>query len=952
MKRYHFSLIFTLLLGIAARAQTRNVRGTVTDSTKVALPGTTVKLAIGKDTLATATSAKGYFRFNAVKASQITLVFSAVGYQGLIRHYTLVDSGTLSVDTIILKADVQMLNQVTITGVNPVTFKEDTIQYKASAYRVRDNAPIEDVIRKLPGVDVDASGNITAQGKQVTRVRVNGKDFFDGDVQSATRNLPADIVENIQIIDDYGDQANLTGIKTGDPTKIMNITIKADRNHGYTGQGTLGDGSDALPKGPGVHNDNRYLGLLNDFIFNGDQQVAFLGNVNNTNVNTFSFGTPAGPPSGGGGNTATKKLAVNLAQAAGNKISIGSGGAGNFTNQSATLNGITDTHAFGTNFRDQWGKRLSVYGSYSFSDNTVMTTTNTLQQNSTLTDPGSSSQTSQETDKNINHRLQWNMEYKPDASNYLKITPLFSYASTNGSQSGETSASRNDTITTAYSSVTGSTMTSPAYGLTALYDHRFKKQGRNLSINFSMNAAKTDAYQNPVNHFTAGPATAPADQHIYTLSHTNNYGATLSYLEPVAKFSYLELNYAFNRSVADNNKATDVLDTVHQIFYRDSSLSNQYHYSFTTNRIGLNFRYAQTGKYNYTIGLAMQPVLLDGQSPLTGLNTHVSTFNIIPTAHLVYNLSKNEIFGLNYSGTSNQPTFQQLQPVTDFSNALYPVTGNPDLKPSFTNSLSLQYNRFSFETGKTLFTNFSFAQTQDQVVTNTTIYPVIYQPSPGLANTYLTQYRNASGYYAASGFISYATPWDNRRYTLLLSGTVSYTHNIGFITNVAPLTYDQTTVENIARNLVFTPGLRFRADFPEVIDAQFLTNYAVNRTFNSVQDELTNATANVRTWNIAVSGKNYFHDWTLSYDYSKAINYGYASSVHATNPNILNTYLERRFLKGHRAAVRLAAFDLFNQNTGFSTSSTASYVTQTNTNRLGRYYLASFTLRLQKFAGK
>jgi len=404
--------------------------------------------------------------------------------------------------------------------------------------------------------------------------------------------------------------------------------------------------------------------------------------------------------------------------------------------------------------------------------------------------------------------------------------------------------------------------------------------------------------------------------------------------------------------VADNNKATDVLDTVHQIFYRDSSLSNQYHYSFTTNRIGLNFRYVQTGKYNYTIGLAMQPVLLNGQSPLTGLNTHVSTFNIIPTAHLVCNLSKNEIFGLNYSGTSNQPTFQQLQPVTDFSNALYPVTGNPDLKPSFTNSLSLQYNRFSFETGKTLFTNFSFAQTQDQVVTNTTIYPVIYQPSPGLANTYLTQYRNASGYYAASGFISYATPWDNRRYTLLLSGTVSYTHNIGFITNVAPLTYDQTTVENIARNLVFTPGLRFRADFPEVIDAQFLTNYAVNRTFNSVQDELTNATANVRTWNIAVSGKNYFHDWTLSYDYSKAINYGYASSVHATNPNILNTYLERRFLKGHRAAVRLAAFDLFNQNTGFSTSSTASYVTQTNTNRLGRYYLASFTLRLQKFAGK
>ena len=348
----------------------------------------------------------------------------------------------------------------------------------------------------------------------------------------------------------------------------------------------------------------------------------------------------------------------------------------------------------------------------------------------------------------------------------------------------------------------------------------------------------------------------------------------------------------------------------------------------------------------------MQPAVLDGAFPQSGLNTHVSTINIIPTAHLVYNFSGNETFGLNYSGTSNQPTFLQLQPVTDFSNALYPVEGNPGLKPSFTNTLSLQFNRFSFETGRTLFTNFSFAQTQDEIVTNTIVYPAVYKPNPGLAGTYFTKYLNADGYYTASGFVSYANPWDNRRYTLLLNGTISYTNNIGYITNVDPQSYDQTTEKNTARNLLITPGLRFRMDLPEVIDAQFLTNYAVNRTFNSIQDNLTGATANVRTWNIAVSGKNYFNDWTLSYDYSKAVNYGYASSVHATNPNILNTYVERRFGKGHRAAIRLAAFDLFNQNTGFSTSSAASYITQTNVNRLGRYYLASFTLRLQKFAGK
>ncbi len=214
MKRSVFSLFFILLFAQLAIAQNRMVRGTVTDSAKMALPGTTVKLITNlKDTLITVTSAKGYFRFNAVKASRITLSFSSIGYQGIIRHYALADTGTLSVDTIVLKTESRMLHQVNVFGVNPITFKEDTIEYKASAYKVRDNAPIEDVIRKLPGVDVDANGNITAQGKQVSKVRVNGKDFFNGDVQAATRNIPADIVENVQVIDDYGDQANLTGVK-------------------------------------------------------------------------------------------------------------------------------------------------------------------------------------------------------------------------------------------------------------------------------------------------------------------------------------------------------------------------------------------------------------------------------------------------------------------------------------------------------------------------------------------------------------------------------------------------------------------------------------------------------------------------------------------------------------------------------------------------------------------
>ena len=159
-------------------------------------------------------------------------------------------------------------------------------------------------------------------------------------------------------------------------------------------------------------------------------------------------------------------------------------------------------------------------------------------------------------------------------------------------------------------------------------------------------------------------------------------------------------------------------------------------------------------------------------------------------------------------------------------------------------------------------------------------------------------------------------------------------------------------VENIAKNLQFTPQFQFRVDITDVIDAQFLTNYAINKTDNSVKDSLTNGTSNIRTWNIGLNGKNYFGDWTFSYDYTKATNYGYAANLKVTNPNILNLYVERRFMKDHRGTIRLSAFDLFNENTGFSSTQTASSITESHVNRLARYYLATFTLRLQKFAGK
>jgi hypothetical protein len=944
MKSYLLIFSFSFLTIISAHAQTgREVDGKVIDSTKLAVPGSSIKLISdkGDSTIAVADGA-GKFVFPSVNGTKFTLTVSSIGYQTLKRRYTL-DSDTKPavLDPILLKSEATALQGVTIVGVNPVILKEDTVEYKASAYKVRENAPVEDLIKKLPGVDVDVNGNVTTQGKQVTKVRINGKDFMGGDVQSATKNLPADVVENIQMIDDYGDQANLTGVKTGEPDKIMNITIRKDKNYGYFGQATAGDGEDALPKNQGIPDANRYLGTLNTFRFDGDQQMALLGSINNTNVNTFSFNSNTG----GGGSSL----------GGGGGRGNASRGAQNTGSLITTQNGITDAHSLGANFRDQWGKKLSVYGSYSFADNTVSTNSTNLQQNTSPVNPTTNNQISNEIDRNINHRFTWNMEYKPDTINYLKVTPTFSYAGTNTNDQENVKyiSTKSDSVRSAYTSMSTGNSSAPNFGLTALFNHRFHKHGRNFSVNVNLSSSTSNQFQNPIYNYTQGTPTAPLNQVINTDSRTTTVGTTLSYLEPIGKFSYLEFNYAFNHSNTTNNKLTDTLyDAANYLFNRDTALSTQYNYTFTTNRFGLNYRFIEK-KYNYTLGIAVQPAVLDGYSPLTTLSTHVSTFNIIPTARYIYNFSRSQSFSLNYNGSSSSPSFTQLQPVTDFSNALYPVQGNPNLKPQFTNNFSIRYNAFSFATGNILFTNFSFQQINNQVVTNTITYPRVYTPDPRFANTILTQYLNANGYYNITGNVVYAKPWENRRYTLTFTGTVNYSNSIGYLTNIDSATYAPSQEKNIAKNLQFTPGMRFRVDITDVVDAQFLTNYAINRTDNSVNNSLTNGISNIRTWNIAVNGKNYFlKDWTFSYDYGKAINYGYSSTVQVTNPNVLNLYLERRFLKDHRATIRLSAFDLFNQNTGFSSSSTPSSFTETHVNRLARYYLATFTLRLQKFAGK
>ncbi len=936
MKKYLINLIVILFVTVAAQAQTKLVKGVVADTTGVTIPGVVVKLTSPQDTLGGITDINGVFTFAAVKAKQFSITFQSIGYLGLKRNYTVADNApALNIGTIKLKTESRLLGTVNITDVNAIKITVDTTEYKASAYPVRANATAEEMIKKMPGVDVDANGNVTAQGQAVAGVRINGRDFFGGDVQTATKNLPADVLESVQMIDDYGDQANLTGIRTGQPRKIMNFVIRKDRNHGFTLSATGGDGEDALPSNPGVTNANRYFGSLNLFTFRGDQQLSVLGSINNTNLNTFSFGGGGGGGGFGGGGGGR-----------------GNGGRGGGGGVPTSPNGITDARSLGLNYRDEWGKYLSVYGSYSFSNNS----TNTVSTNTQSNNGGQvNNQTSNATDGVLNHRVTWNMEFKPDTINYIKFTPTYSYNSTTADDFESNQFTNPDpTQNTAYKTSTVGNANTSSYGANLLYNHRFNGHGRNFSVNATASSSPNYSFQNPVSVWTQGVPNAPLNQAITVNSHTNAIGSTFSYIEPIGKTTYLEGTYAYNHSYTTNSKENDTVVYIGPnptpVRNKAEYLSNDYNSTYNTNRYGLNYRIVEP-KYNLTLGAGYQMGVLDGFSPATpsqqAVTTSFTTNNFIPTVRFVYNFSRNQALNINYNGSSNAPSYAQLNPRIDLSNPSYPSVGNADLLPEFNNSYSVRYNKFDIATGNIFFVNASFTQTDNKIVTNSIRYPLIYTPNPKLQNTTEYVYANTDNYYSANGFLTFAKPWQKRRYTLIFNANGSYSSAQSSSSSVAPVTYVVTTTPNTTRTLNFTPQMRFRLDIQDVIDAQASASYGFTKSDNTSPFAYN---TNYRTTTLGLNGKNYFFtNYTLSYDFTRVIYSGYPG---ATNPNVLNTYIERRFLKNNIATIRASLNDVFNQNTGYTNTTTGLQTTVSNVNRLGRFYLLTLTVRLQKFAGK
>jgi len=879
----------------------REVSGMIKDSAGDVVMGATIALTSNKDTLKVASNEDGIFIFKNVKLATFVITVKAIGYVTSVRKYLNNDvSKRIILDPLELKTDANQLNEVTINGTPSITYKTDTVEYRASDYKVRENSTVDELLKKMEGMEVGTDGSVTHQGQQVTKARINGKDYAGGNLAQAIQNLPADIVDKVQIVDDYGDQAGRTGIKDGDPTKVLNITTRADRSVGNILRLTASTG-----------NDGRYDERVFAQRINANQQLGLIGNIRNTVNGVASTGINSagnGQAPGGGNNSA--------------------GGSG----------GTTTSGGPSFNYRDQWSKSVQVNANYKYTFDRVNSINSSVGETFSSLGTTAFIRESSGSNRNKTHNASFELEFTPDSSNFLRITPSFTY---NGTISSTQSQYTQTGLLNQYSSGNSiSKNTVPTLGAIVLYQHSFKKPRRNVSVQFNLTRGdqQQDREQNTRILYRDEDQQLVRDSLVHrTVDRGNlnkNYRTSFTYVEPLGPLSQLEFNAQVNYRGYENNAVTSNIDIDSRASVVDS-LSNIYEYAFTETRLALNYRLNKK-KYNLSVGFTAIPSHLEGTNISRSTTTNRNNFYVIPIFRFQYVWSRQQRLSVNYSGAPSEPSFNQIQPLPDYSDPQHPVFGNPNLRPAFRHSVNTIYNHYLSNSKINLSATINASLYNDQIISN-----VIQVPQPGLRSfIYETHYANLSGTKSVTGNYAISKQLDNRKYNLAFNGLFAYGHSLGMSNDII----------NIVTSWRFNERFGPRISPAEWLEINPYLSYDVNKSSNTLPDAFNSL---IKTTAMSIDGRFFLlKSRTLTIGYTASKNYitGINNNI-SRNPLVVNAYIEKEFFKKKNGILRLSAFDLFDQNNFINRSVTQNAITDTKTNALSRYALVSFVLNLQKWTG-
>ncbi len=931
MKRIAF-VCLAFFFFIKGYAQDRTVKGIISDQQgKFPLAGANVQLQnLSDSTLRrTLTDSTGQFSFMVQQSGSYLISFSYIGYQSFSKTFV-VDSADVEIDIAAVPASSPDLATVIIrTAVSPVSQKGDTLQINANQFKVNPDASGEDLIRKVPGVTVE-NGQVKAQGENVQKVTIDGRELFGDDATAALRNLPAEIIDKIQIFDRLSDQAQLTGFDDGNTTKAINIVTKANMRNGQFGRVFAGYGT-----------DERYQAGGNTTILKENRRISIVGNFNNVNQQNFSqqdlLGVTSSPQRGGGGRQGGGRQ--------GGRPGGFQGGQGGFL--VGQQNGINRTNAFGINFSDVFNPNLTLSGSYLFNN-----TRNTTRQLSSqqFFNGNLFNQEDNSVGTNNNHRVNMRLEWKIDSFNQLIFTPNLSFQSNEAERISTTNSFNPAKQISATTNTTNSNRTGNNLNNSILYRRSFAKRGRSFSINLntSSNSRTGEVYVNTLQR-SFDSLNQPVDLTTSRFTDQVNGGfqvsANLVYTEPLSEKSQLQLNYqpSFSRNKADQEAYRfNPNEDKFNIF--DTTLSNRFDNRTRAQNAGVTYRYGDRDN-QFSVGATYQRNTLMSEQDFPRALSVNKTFNrILPNAQLRLKLSARSNVRLFYRSNTNNPSVTQLSDVIDITNRPFISAGNPDLRQQFMNIMSGRYTFTNTGKGLLIMGNV-FYQTASDYISQASYFngsssdTVLSIGSNQVSLAPGEQLRvpvNLDGYRSVRSLVTVSFPLRFIKSNINFNGGVTFTRLPGSLDGVT----------NISNNTMYSAGAVVASNVSEFVD--FTVSYTANfnkvnnNTQKNLNDHYFQHVAGVQLNLLSKNG------WFFQNDVNNQLYKGLSQGFNQ-NYTLWNMSVGKKFLESRKGELKLSVFDLLKQNRSITRNITEFGIEDVRNEVLTQYFMLTFTYNLRNF---
>jgi len=915
MRKLIYSLLL-LFIASSAFSQSQTLKGTLKDTSENrVLANTVISVLSKKDSVLvkfTRADKDGNFKIQGLKEGSYILMVTHP-YMGDYFDTIEVKAGTpTDLGNVHLTPKSKLLSEVIVKSGSPIKIKGDTLVYTADSFKVRPGANVEELLRRLPGITVDKNGQITAMGERVTKVLVDGEEFFGTDPGIATKNIRADAVQEVQVFDKKSDQAAFTGIDDGVKDKTINLKMK--KMAGYFGKVELGGGL------PDKYDNSAMVNL-----FRNKRKVAGYGIMSNTGQTNLDW---QDAQNYGG---AADNMTSGVSDDGGMYIMFGGGGDDNYY---GGRNGIPQNWNAGVHFSDKFNKEKNSFNSgYKYSKVIAPGLTKTFSQTFLPnTDPWSSNSTSDNRTSTNKHAVNMTMEFKIDSNNTVKWTSRFNnnnaissvnYSSetldeqgkfiNNSTRKSETNTDKNNVVSS------------------LLWQHKFKKFARTLSINtdFNWNRSKSDGLlYSLTNYYKNGILSErdTTDQENIIDNINNTIGTKISYTEPLKKDFFMELTYGFTYNNSKSDRLTNIKSINGKYEEMVDSLSNFFIFNRTQNTPGISFRLNKK-KHNLTVGASVDFNQFEKKDLTRDTIVHYNFVNFIPRASYTYKIKPNESLRINYNGSTTAPSLEQMQPTRVNTDPLNVYIGNPFLKQSFRHNINAGYNFYNVLKEKNLFTNLRFSLTDNAFVQSSFI------DSAG-KRTYLTV--NADGNYSINFYSSYG---------FKIKG-FSWRNNIGPNININRSVEFINGVKNINNTKNYSIQLSTNTYKEGNYNVWLSANFGINDSKSTVNTE-----ANANYWSINLNGsgsKTFAKKYEIGSDISLQVREKDPRFPDANSFTTWNGYIIKRFFKENQFELKFQVNDILNENRGYSRNFSSYSYTETYYETLQRFWLVTATWNISK----